>query len=503
MTLVVETTAGRVEGRAKNDVLLFAGIPYATPPTGEFRFAPPAPHAGWTDVRDATHFGAMAPQGVGVTSLLAGAAEMPQWSEDCLFLSVQTPALDGGRRPVMVWIHGGGFTSGAGSVPWYNGASFVRNGDVVVVSINYRLGAFGWTHLADVDPALASSGNAGLLDQIAALNWVHDNIASFGGDPGNVTIFGESAGGMSVATLMGTPAAAGLFQRAVAQSGAAHSTRSADQASGVTERLLAALAVDDVAGLQAIDAGELLAAQEKVEADLVREPDAGGLLLAYAPVVDGTVLPQPPLDAIAAGASAAVQLLTGTNRDEWNLFAMMGNSQVDEDVIVRRLGRIIDDPRSFLDIYRTVHDGKPHDQLWSSIMTDRVFRMPCVKLAETQAEHQPRGTFHYQFDFASPALGGRLGSCHALEIPFVFDNLHQNGVEFFAGPNPPQAVADAMHRAWIAFAHTGDPNHDGLPAWPAYRATGRPTMHFDVTCRVSEDDDADVRAAWEGNALFS
>jgi carboxylesterase type B len=181
----------------------------------------------------------------------------------------------------------------------------------------------------------------------------------------------------------------------------------------------------------------------------------------------------------------------------------MGTSQVDEDVIVRRLGRVIDDPRSFLDIYRKVHDGKPHDQLWSAIMTDRVFYIPCVKLAEAQAAHQPNGTFHYQFDFASPALGGRLGACHALEIPFVFDNLHQNGVEFFAGPNPPQAVADAMHRAWIAFAHRGDPNHDGIPAWPTYDTTGRSTMHFDVTCTVSEDDHADVRSAWQEIALFS
>jgi para-nitrobenzyl esterase len=503
MALVVETTAGRIEGRVKNDVLLFAGIPYAAPPIGDRRFAPPTPHPGWTDVRDATHFGAMAPQGVGATSLLAGAGESPQWSEDCLFLNVQTPALDEGRRPVMVWIHGGGFTSGAGSVPWYNGASFVRNGDVVVVSINYRLGAFGWTHLAHLESTLASSGNAGLLDQIAALQWVQQNIAAFGGDPGNVTIFGESAGGMSVATLMGTPAAAGLFHRAIAQSGAAHSTRSADQARDVTDRLLGALGVDDLDGLRVTDAAALLAAQERVEADLVREPDAGGLLLPYGPVVDGSVLPEPPFDAITSGSAAGVALLTGTNRDEWNLFAMMGRSQIDEDTLVRRLGRIIDDPRSFLDIYRKVHDGKDHNALWSAIMTDRVFRIPCVKLAEAQAAHQPTATFHYEFDFASPALGGGLGSCHALEIPFMFDNLHQPGVEFFTGPNPPQAIADAMHQAWIAFARDGDPNHDGLPAWPAYVTTARSTMHFNVTSQVSHDDHGDVRTAWQEISLFS
>jgi para-nitrobenzyl esterase len=388
-------------------------------------------------------------------------------------------------------------------VPWYNGASFVRHGDVVVVSINYRLGAFGWTHLGGLDPTLATSGNAGLLDQIAALQWVRDNIAAFGGDPGNVTIFGESAGGMSVATLMGTPAAAGLFHRAIAQSGAAHSTRSADQAHHVAERLLATLGVADVAALRAIDAADLLAAQGRVEADLVGEPDSGGLLLPYAPVVDGAVLPQPPLTAVAGGSAATVSFLSGTNRDEWNLFALMGSSQADEDALVRRIGRIIDDPRSFLDIYRKVHDGKDHNQLWSAIMTDRVFGIPCLMLADAQAAHQPSGTFHYQFDFASPALGGRLGSCHALEIAFVFDNLHQPGVEFFTGADPPQAVADAMHASWIAFAHRGDPNHAGLPTWPAYNPAARRTMHFDRTSRVADDEHGDVRAAWEGTNLFA
>jgi para-nitrobenzyl esterase len=503
MALVVETAAGKVEGRVKNDVLLFAGIPYAAAPVGDLRFAPPIPHPGWTGVRDATRFGAMAPQGVGATSLLAGAMEAPKWSEDCLFLNVQTPALDGARRPVMLWIHGGGFTSGAGSIPWYNGASFVRHGDVVVVSINYRLGAFGWTHAAGSGRERPASGNAGLLDQIAALQWVRDNIESFGGDSGNVTIFGESAGGMSVATLMGTPAASGLFHKAIAQSGAAHATRTAEQAGDVTARLLRATAKDDTDGLRALDAAELLAAQQTLESELIREPDSSGLLLPFGPVVDGEVLPEDPYHAIAAGSAKGVALLTGTNRDEWNLFALMSRNQADEDVIVRRLGHIIADPHSFLDVYRKVHDGRSYNELWSAIMTDRVFRVPCVKLAEAHAQHEPRRTFHYQFDFASPALGGQLGSCHALEIAFVFDNLRQPGVEFFTGPNPPQTIADAMHRAWIAFAHHGDPNHDGLTAWPAYNAADRPTMHFDVDSRVAEDDDGEILAAWREIALFS
>ena len=495
MALVVETTKGRIEGRSKDGVQLFAGIPYAAPPVGALRFAPPAPHPGWSGTRETKRFGTVAPQGVGVTTMLAGVNEAPSWAEDCLFLNVQTPAADDSRRPVMVWIHGGGFTSGAGSVPWYNGSAFVRHGEVVVVSINYRLGAFGWSHLADFDSELPASGNAGLLDQIAALEWVRDNIAALGGDPGNVTIFGESAGGMSVAALMAAPAAAGLFHKAVAQSGAAHSTRRADQATEVTSRLLATLGVTGVAGLRGIEAARLLEAQEQVEADLLREPDTGAL--AYCPVVDGAVLPEPPPHAIAAGSSAGVALLTGTNRDEWNLFAAMGRSQADEDAIVRRLGRIIDDPKSFLDIYRKVHDGKDHDALWSAIMTDRVFRIPCLKLAEAQSYHQPANTFLYQFDFASPAFDGRLGSCHALEIPFVFDNLHQPGVSFFAGPNAPQSIADVMHRAWIAFARDGHPGHDGLPMWPAYDRIEQATMHFDMACEVRYGEYADVRSAWE------
>jgi para-nitrobenzyl esterase len=443
----------------------------------------------------------VAPQGVGATDALIGGKE-PDWNEDCLFLNVQTPALDDGRRPVMVWIHGGGFTSGAGSIPWYNGARFVTNGDVVVVTINYRLGAFGWLYLGHRDQTLIASGNAGLSDQIAALRWVRDNIAAFGGDPGNVTIFGESAGAMSVATLMGTPAAAGLFHKAIAQSGAAHHTQLPDMAADMTDRIMDALAVTSVAELVDVPAGALLDAQLSVSTDVAKERVASaentGLGLPFSPVVDGAMLPSAPLDAIANGASASVPLLTGTNLDEWNLFGLAARAPADADAIARRLGRIVEDPHEVAATYRRSRDGADHGELWSAIMTDRVFRIPAIRLAEAQARHRRSNTFMYEFDWASSAFGGRLGSCHALEIPFAFDNLHQPGVAFFTGAHPPQALATAMHRAWIAFARNGRPDHDGLPPWPAYDSQRRATMHFNVSCAVGDDPAADRRAAWNG-----
>ncbi|MCU0268271.1 MAG: carboxylesterase/lipase family protein [Acidimicrobiales bacterium] len=498
---IAETTTGRVEGREKDGVLLFAGIPYAAPRTASDRFTPPQPHPGWAEVRDATRFGPVAMQSAGTVEALAGGGA-PDWDEDCLFLNVQTPSLDGERRPVLVWIHGGGFTSGAGSIPWYDGARLVANGDVVVVTLNYRLGAPGWLYVAHLDPELAASGNSGLLDQIAALRWVRDNIAAFGGDPGNVTLFGESAGGMSIATLMGTPAATGLFHKAVPQSGAAHNTVSVDAAVEVTEHLCRALDVATVEELRAVPADRLLEVQSAVATDLTRtrasRPDAAGLGLPFGPVVDGVVLPRPPLDAIRGGSAAGVALLTGTTAEEWRLFGIMLRAPEDEDAIVRRIGRLIENPHELVAAYRQSRDDASHDDLWTAILTDRVFRIPAIRLAEAQLPHAPAAVFMYLFEWASTAFGGRLGSCHALEIPFVFDNLHKGGVDLFTGPNPPRALADAMHRSWLAFARSGHPGHDGVPGWPVYDVEGRATMHFGDAVRLEHDPAAEVRAAWDG-----
>lgn len=498
--LVATTTSGRVEGRLRDGVLLFAGIPFAAPPVGELRFSPPERHPGWPGVRDATRFGPVSVQAAGSLEALAGGGE-PDWDEDCLYLNVQTPALDDARRPVMVWIHGGGFTSGAGSIPWYDGARFVRHGDVVVVTINYRLGALGWLHLGEIDPHLQGSGNNGLLDQVAALEWVRDNIAAFGGDPDQVTIFGESAGGMSVATLMGTPRAKGLFHRAIAQSGAAHNVWPAADAAEVTDRLLAALGVSDVDALRSVSAAQILDAQQKVTAEITsdraRRRAGSGLGLPFGPVVDGVVLLQPPLESVVEGSSSGVPLLVGSTRDEWMLFGLMLRSVEDESTILRRLGRMVEDPHQVAAAYRQARAGSSHDAIWSAIMTDRIFRIPAIRLAEAQLPHATGGVFMYLFEWASTAFGGRLGSCHALEIPFVFDNLDKGGVELFTGENPPQTLADTMHLAWLRFARAGDPGGGDL-AWPAYDLDRRATMHLDETCSLRDDPAPEERAAWDG-----
>ena len=512
-----DTAYGRIEGRQRRGVLLFAGVPYAHAPVGPLRFAPPRPPAPWTGVRDATAFGPQAPQVGGTMEAIAGGGQTAPWSEDCLTLNVQTPACDGGRRPVLVWIHGGGFTTGASSVPWYDGTAFCRNGDVVVVTVNYRLGAFGWSHLAHLPDGHdePEAGNAGLADQVAALQWVRQHIAGFGGDPGNVTVFGESAGAMSVGTLLGTPSAQGLFAKAVLQSGACHHVRTVEQAAEVTDRICAALGVHDVAGLRRVSDQQLLDAQVSASNALVRDRARRGdvgLGLPFGPVLGGATLPEHPLEVVRRGGAAHVPLLLGTTREEWNLFALMAREQLDDAALLARLERIVEDPAQMVAVYRqaldTDPDGAPaHDALWSAIMTDRVFTIPAIRLAEAQSAHRPADVFAYRFDWASSALDGRLGSCHALEIPFVFDGLHQPGVAFFTGDAPPAVLATAMHRAWIAFARTGSPQHDGLPAWPAYGRAGRATLHFDarsdgpdgtLACTVRHDPAPEQRAAWDG-----
>jgi len=501
MNLIADTTSGKIAGREKNGVLLFAGVPFAAAPTGDRRFRAPEPHEGWSDVRDATRFGRVAVQ-MGDSLSAIGAAPTPDWSEDCLFLNVQTPALDDARRPVMVWIHGGAFVNGTGAMPWYDGANFVRNGDVVVVSINYRLGALGWLELNHLDPAYATSGNNGLLDQIAALRWVRDNIAGFGGDPADVTIFGESAGAMSVGTLLGTPAAAGLFAKAIAQSGAAANVSSVDGAVAVTEVFLKKLGGGGLEALLSAEPQRLLDAQQAVSQAMVSggipsaRTSASGL--PFGPVIDGAVLPRHPIDAIADGASSSVPLLTGTTRDEWNLFGLMDRVVDDTDWLIRRLRRFVEQPEPVVAAYRAARPAATHDELFKGIMTDRMFRLPAIRMAEAQVRHQPANTFMYLFEFASTAFDGRLGSCHALEIPFVFDNLSRPGVELLTGPEPPGTVAGAMHAAWIAFARTGSPVHDGLPAWPAYDGDGRATMSFGVPCHLDDDPAAAERLAWTG-----
>jgi para-nitrobenzyl esterase len=490
---VVEVAQGRLRGVWRSDHWSFSGIPYGRAPIGELRWRPPLPAEAWTEIRDASTFGAIAPQTAAVAGITTPAdpgATEPH-SEDCLTLNVWTPALPetptstaGQGRPVMVWIHGGGFTSGSGSVFLYRGGSLVRNGDAVVVTINYRLGALGFLGhrgLADPDGLV---GNWGIHDQVAALRWVHDHIAAFGGDPHNVTVFGESAGGFSVSALLGIPAASGLFRRAIVESGGPW-VHTVEEAERTAERLVAVLGIarPTRALLQGVSATELVAATEELGR---RRPDPGMLPLPHLPVVDGRLLPRHPLAAVADGAAAGVELLIGTNRDELTLFGL-GNpalAALDADGVRRWFLNAVPDMSAdeLLEDYRAARRAReesvePRD-LWVAAGTDVVFRWPSLQLAAAHGVHGAK-SFVYLFDWVSPAFEGILGSCHALELPFVFGCVEEPAVQMFSGSGPEvDALSRNMQSAWLAFARDGIPSHDGIGEWSAWEPESRMTMMF-------------------------
>jgi para-nitrobenzyl esterase len=490
---IVATRSGKIEGLERDGVHVFRGIPYAAPPVGPRRWQAPRRENAWTGTRPATKFSQQAAQTEFAMTAMMGESQPPN-GEDSLYLNVWTPACDDARRPVLVWIHGGAFMWGAGDTPWYDGTKFAVHGDVVVVTINYRLGPFGFMHLEDLfGGGFAGSGNAGILDQIAALEWVRDCIGEFGGDPDRVTIFGESAGAASVGTLLGTPAARGLFHAAVLQSGAAAWVSTRERAGGIAGRVV------DNLGIRAGDTEALLAAS--TEAVLGATPlfrEDGVNALPFQPVVDGTVLREPPLSAIAAGNAAGVRVLTGTNLTEMTLFTIADPAlaTIDVEGVRQRMrGAFGAGGDAVLESYRTRRPGASPQDLWLDLATDGVFRIPAIRLLETQRAHAP--VWSYLFTFESPAVGGVLRSTHALEIPFVFDNLDRGGADLLTGTGPErQGTADAMHRAGIAFARDGDPRHAGLPDWPQYDVERRATMRFDAECELLDDPGREDREAF-------
>ena len=498
MTINVETTHGHIAGRAHGAHQSFLGIPYAAPPTGARRFSAPAAADPWSGVRDASAYGPSAPQG---PSRLPGMA-VGATAEDCLTLNVFTPAADGAARPVMFWIHGGGFTGGSGSQDLYAGGPLVERGDIVLVTINYRLGALGYLAPTSAAKARGAVANTGQLDQIAALEWVRDNIARFGGDPGNVTIFGESAGGMAVATLLAMPAARGLFHRAIPQSGAAHHTHSEASGERVTQALLAELQLqaDQVEELWSVPFADLVAAQGRVA--------ARNMFLAFAPSIDSDTLPENPVAAVRAGSASGIDLLIGSNRDEAKLFRM--GRPLGDDFDAARLQRAVEkllpsaaspsEATQLIDTYRKAREGRVSTEpaeLLDAIDSDLRFRLPAIRLAEAQAAHA--AVYSYLFNWESPARRGALGACHALELPFVFGTLDAPTMDRFAGKGP-DAVALSLNMmdAWIAFARGGDPNHAGSPDWPRYDETRRATMIYDRESAAADGPLDEERAAWDG-----
>ena len=488
---IATTDAGRVRGVDLGGALAFKGLRYAAPPTGARRFLAPAPVEPWSDVFDASALGPSCPQ---PQTRPAGWTHETLEDEDCLRLNVWTPALDG-KRPVLVWFHGGGYTIGSGSWPVYDGAALTRRGDVVVITVNHRLGPLGYAHLADFGgKELAASGNAGMLDLLASLQWVQRNAASFGGDPSNVMIFGESGGGAKVSTLLAMPAAKGLFHRAVVQSGPGRYVLSAEQAKEQTQRFLKKLGIAEGPG--AVDALRKLPASALVEASGGRDAMNTGGARGFAPVLDGEVIPLHPAQALEGGAAPDVPLLIGTNFDEATMFlgadpALTDPSKLSFEDLPERLRMYGDRAAKLIAAYRKSRpEGTPLDILLA-INTDAMMRVPSIKLAEKKlAGPGKTPVFMYLFCWSA----GPLRSAHGFELAFMFDNVRAPVMH--ASPSREQ-LAERMSEAWLAFAKTGDPNHDGLPRWRPYDAATRATMIFDRgECELRDDPWGEERAAW-------
>jgi para-nitrobenzyl esterase len=498
---IVETTAGKVRGMARNSISTFKGIPYGASTAGANRFMAPVKPEAWSGVRDALDFGHQAPQNMRLTDVLAPQADLAEgFDEDCLVLNVWTPGIDDGRkRPVMFWIHGGGFAQESGSWPWIDGTALALRGDVVVITINHRLNVFGYLHLGDIGgEKYAASGNAGMLDLVAGLEWVRDNIERFGGDPGNVMIFGESGGGAKVSALLAMPAAKGLFHRAAIQSGSWLRGTPRDEATATAEAVLRELGISaaNIDDIQGVPVDKLLAL--KAGAMVPLPPRRGALRMGHAPVVDGKILPTHPFDPVATPVSAGIPLLVGCTRYEATLFYLRDDSafSLDETGLRTRVREMMDDSAAAraIETYKKASPGASASDIFLRIASDRLARRDAIRLAERKCEQGGAPIYMYLFAWDSPALDGRLRSAHTVEIPFVFDNTDVPTV-MTKSPTA-KALADKTSEAWIAFARAGDPNHSGLPKWPSYTTADRPTMVFDDVCSVVNDPDAAERRFW-------
>ncbi|MFF8767938.1 carboxylesterase/lipase family protein [Nocardiopsis dassonvillei] len=492
----VTTAAGRVRGTASprsesGGVAVYRGVPYAAAPFGEYRFAAPAPAAPWDGVRDCTSFGPPPPQG---NQLLGAAPWTPGTSLDCLSLNVWTAAREGDRAPVLVWIHGGAYIVGAASEITYDGTRLAESG-LVVVGINYRLGFEGFGHVP------GRPDNRGLLDQAAALRWVRENVSAFGGDPDNVTVAGESAGAGSVACLMASPRARGLFRRAIAHS-VPGDMLTADTARLVSERIAAAAGVPlEAEALAALAPEKLLEATDAV-LDSTPSGGSGGVrtkpFTCFAPVVGGPDLPEAPLEAVARGAASGVDLLVGHNAHEYRLFTELGQSvEIDDEsalaVTASRLGLGEDAVAA----YRSVHPGATLRELFAAIQGDALFCEYTVRFAEAHAAAGGRAHF-FRLAAESPAMEGRLGACHAFDLPFAFGNLDTDFGRFLLGGEPSEAhraLSGRMVAAWRDFAATGD------PGWPAVTAGATAVKVWDADDLLHASDSSPVRGLWAGVTL--
>jgi para-nitrobenzyl esterase len=508
----VETNRGRIRGRWQSNVAVFKGVPYAAPPVGQARFQAPQPMTPWTGVRDALEFGPQSLQTSADLALMGSNAvvgllfEPPERvvnSEDCLYLNVWTPAT-AGVRPVMVWCHSGGFFAGSGAAPHCEGTRLSRHSDVVVVTINHRLGLLGFLHLADVGgERYAASGNAGLLDIVAALTWVRDNISAFGGDPNNVTIFGQSGGGAKVDSLLAMPCARGLFHRAIIQSGAWRRFREPDDASQVAVQVLEQLDLSrkDVAKLSAIPAQQILSVQHQVMKFLIaRTQTADGSLADrhLGPVLDGGVLPHHPFSEPAIRNSADVSLMIGTTRDEGTFFLSADDQLHALDAAGLRArveGLVGAQADSLIDAYRTVSPTKSCGDIMIEIITDQFVRMPAIHHAELKSSLLAAPVFMYLFCYETDALAGRLRATHGLEIPFAFDNVDYDPIAGSAATR--HELARDISSSWATFARCGVPRSPKAPDWEPYDVERRSTMLLKLPSQLVSDPESQRRKIWQ------
>ena len=495
-TKIIELPGGKIQGFIEEGIEIFKGVPYAEPPIGDYRFNEPDSKKSWSGVLEAFEFGPDAPQ---AASFFAPKPAPKQSEEKCLSLAIWTPGTDDKKRPVMFWIHGGSYKTGGANR--YNGIPLAKRNGVVFISINYRLGPLGFLYMKD------KTANVGLLDQICALKWVKDNVSAFGGDPSNVTIFGESAGAGAICSLLGMPKANGLFKRIIPQSGASSPLGfRIPRVAEATKRLTSLLGLesDDIDGLRKVSAEDIMKAQTKMDELLM----TGGVAFAfgYSPLIDGKTLPKHPLKVIESGERSEIDILIGTNRDEMRLWNLWYPGVSDEKDLKKRVATLLgtsgNDVKLVDRVIQTYKKGRENlTDTYTAINTDSFFRIPAIRVAEAQMKHNSN-TYMYMFTYPSPMEGGKLGSCHALEIPFVHGTLNMpRNALFPPSNNETETISRKMMDAWSSFAKTGNPNHNDIPEWHAY-SNNRTTIMFDTKVEVLNDPFGEERAIWDDIIKF-
>ena len=491
----VKTRSGSVRGLLKDGVQQFWCVPYGAPTGGANRFMPPQKPASWSGVKDLFEitFGApLAPGAEEPSPVVTALNRKGPESEDCLSVNVFTPGLDNRARPVMVWMHGGGFTAGSGNYLLYDGTNLAKKEDVVVVSVNHRLNLFGFLHLADLGgEKWAGATNAGIQDLVAALAWVRDNIEAFGGDPSRVTIFGQSGGGGKTTTVMAMPSAKGLFHRAIAQSGSAFRGQTASDATDGAERYLAKLGLkrDQLDKLHELDTKTLqnaYYAEPRIER------------LANGPVIDGKILPRHQWDPTAPSYSANVPLIAGSVETENGWVGPppfeLSDAEMLERFTKQLAGNDAAQGEKLLGLYKRTHPDLRNQMLWLAAESDDTRRWNAQELCRLKQEQRTAASYLYYFDWFSPVHNNRMGAYHTLDIPFVFYNM-DIGASMTGSAQSRYALGHVMSAAWAAFARTGDPNHADMPKWPVFDVATYPTMVFGERVHVANDPNHEERLA--------